>query len=265
MLLTSEDFRFFRVVRHPRNSYSYGVSQYVRKRGALRYDNDSADCSPQGTKYTLDWMKATFEQPPADLRLPLKAGATFSWTVAISDWEPNEYELMVKYRKHDNPSNAGVTYAYSNQLSLDVLTDEPRQNDVVEMHVRQRDKTELVPGQPVPLEILFINKSETELVFPLWKGTKDDLDLSDMLFCYGSDGRILPLTTKVAGPMEIRIPINESFTLPVDAPQGTVVSRAVFFNPSFSPKIGSHDPNRFEHGWHWSEHWQHPSVRAQFP
>ena len=133
------------------------------------------------------------------------------------------------------------------------------------MHVRQRENSELKPGQPVPLEIVFHNRSETEMVFPFSKGTTDDLDLSDMLFCYGSDGHLLPITSKVAGPIEIRISVNESFTLPVDAPAGTVVARAVFYNSDFSSKISSDDPGRFLQGWHWSEHWQHPTVREQVP
>ena len=267
--LTSEDFRFFRVVRHPRNSRAtYGVSPFARPRGVLRRAAETADLSPQDTKYTLNWMKPTPWQPLEairDIQVPLKAGATFSWKVTFSDWEPNEYELVVRYQKHDNAGIGDRRHIYSNSLYLDVLTDEPRQHDVVEMHVRQRDDTELKPEQPVPLEMVFRNRSEKELTFPFYKGTKDDLDLSDMLFCYGNDGRVLPLTSQVAGPMEIRIPVNESFTLPVDAPAGTVVARAVFYNDTFSPKIGPDDPDRFVRGWHWSEHWQHPSVRLQFP
>ena len=270
LILTSGDFVFSRQVRHPRNQTSYGTRPGVRQRGVLRYSGSGCEMPPQDSKYTLNWMKLTPEQPLEvihDIRVPVKAGATFSWNVTISDWEPNEYELMVQYLRFDNPAHrdGSYQYLYSNALSLDVLSDEPRRDDVVEMHVRQRDKTDLKSGQPVPLEIVFHNCSDKELLFPFWKGTTDDLDLSDMLFCYGSDGRLLPITSKVAGPMEIRIPVNESFTLPVDAPEGTVVARAVFYNNKFSPKIGSDDPERFTHGWHWSQHWQHPSVREQLP
>jgi hypothetical protein len=261
LILTSEDFAYSRKVRHPRNSVAYGTRPGVRQRGVLRYDELGMQLPPQYTK----------SQPRSDDSVRIKEGATHSFNVTVSEWryaawEPNEYELMVEYRKHDNPKPGGGTFVYSNPLSLDVLSDDPRQHDVIEMHLRQRDKTVLQAGQPVPLEIVFHNRSQTELRFPFYKGSKDDLDLSDMLFCYGSDGRILPLTNKVAGPMEIRIPVNESFTLPVDAPEGTVVARAVFYNPDFSPKLKSpDDPDRFTHGWHWSEHWQHPSVRAQVP
>ncbi|MEJ7596209.1 MAG: hypothetical protein WKF77_32275 [Planctomycetaceae bacterium] len=269
LILKSQELRFVRVVRHPRNAgAAYGLSSIVRPRGVLRYAPQTAELSPQDTKYTLDWMNATFKDPPSELQVLVKPGATFSWNVTLSDWAANEYELMVQYLKFDNPSSRDgpYQYVYSNPISLDVLTDEPRQDDVVEIHVRQRDKTELKPEQTVPLEIVFHNRSPQELKFPFYKGTTDDLDLSDMLFCYGNDGRVLPLITKVAGPMEICIPVNESFTLPVDAPEGTVVARAVFYNDKFSPKLkgGDDAPDRFVHGWHWSEHWQHPSVRAQF-
>ena len=117
----------------------------------------------------------------------------------------------------------------------------------------------------MPLEISFQNKTDVEWRFPFQKGTKDDLDLSDMLFCYGNDGRVLPLTAKVSGPMEIRVPIHKTFVLPVDAPAGTVVARAVFLNRAFQVPRNKEDfdLDRFVMGWHWSEHWQHPSVRQQ--
>jgi len=200
-----------------------------------------------------------------DIRVPVKAGATVSWAVTISDSEPNEYELMVIFSKDDEPRISGGPPVYSNRLSLDVLTDEPRRDDVVEVHVRQRENSELKAEQSLPLEIVFHNRSETELTFPFSKGTADDLDLSDMLFCYGIDGHLLPITSKVAGPMEIRIPVNGSFTLPVNAPAGTVVARAVFYNSDYSPKISSDDPGRFIHGWHWSEHWHDPMFRELVP
>ena len=268
LTLTAKDFDFLRSVRHPGNFGGYGSNTDARRRGILRNHSTGAPLAPQDTKYTLKLMN-DLTHPHLDelydIQVPVKAGATVSWTVTISDWEPNEYELMVVFSKDDEPRISGGPSVYSNRLSLDVLTNEPRKDDVVEMHVRQRENSELKPGQPVPLEIVFHNRSETEMVFPFSKGTKDDLDLSDMLFCYGSDGHLLPITSKVAGPIEIRISVNESFTLPVDAPAGTVVARAVFYNSDFSSKISSDDPGRFLHGWHWSEHWQHPTVREQVP
>ena len=126
--------------------------------------------------------------------------------------------------RHGSTPDAGV---YSNRLALDVLTDEPLKDDVIELHVRQRDNADLKARRPVPLEIVFQNRSNIELKFPIPKSTKDDLDLTDLLFCYGNDGTLLPLITRIAGPTEIVIPVNGSFTLPVDAPVGTVVARAV--------------------------------------
>jgi len=65
----------------------------------------------------------------------------------------------------------------------------------------------------------------------------------------------LPLPTTVSAPKEIRIPPHDAFVFAVDAPAGTVVARAVYYNnPIASPKV--------EYAtWHWSEHWLAPSVR----
>ena len=268
LTLTAKDFDFVLGSRHPGSFGGYGSNTAVRKRGILRNHSTGAPLAPQDTKYTLQLMNDVTHphlDELHDIQVPVKAGATVSWTVTISDSEPNEYELMVIFSKDDEPRIIAGPSVYSNRLSLDVLTNEPRKDDVVEMHVRQRENSELKPGQPVPLEIVFHNRSETELAFPFSKGTTDDLDLSDMLFCYASDGHLLPITSKVAGPMEIRISVNESFTLPVDAPAGTVVARAVFYNSDSPQKISSDDPGRFIRGWHWSEHWQHPKVREQVP
>ena len=268
LMLTAKDFDLVLGIRHPGNYGGYGSNKAVRKRGILRNHSTGTPLAPEDTQYALQLMNDVTHphlDELYDIQVPVKAGATVSWTVTISDWEPNEYELMVVFSKDDEPRISGGPSVYSNRLSLDVLTNEPRKDDVVEMHVRQRENSELKPGQPVPLEIVFHNRSETEMVFPFSKGTTDDLDLSDMLFCYGSDGHLLPITSKVAGPIEIRISVNESFTLPVDAPAGTVVARAVFYNSDFSSKISSDDPGRFLQGWHGSEHWQHPTVREQVP
>ncbi len=272
LILDTNELMIWFTVRHPpavmfnafHQSYG-GISPHKRPRGVLRYSPGGMNLFPQDTRYTANPVHAFSPQPRGENPVSVKAGGTFAWKVTISGWLPNEYELFVKYHKYDKDATPFNT-VMSNLLSLDVLTDEPRLNDLIELHVRLRDKTELKPGQPVPLEIVFQNRSEAELRIPFLKGTKDDLDLSDMLFCYGNDGRILPLTTKVAGPMEIRVPVNGSFTLPVDAPAGTEVARAVFHNASFTPKWkGEGDPNGYVHGWHWSEHWQHPSVREQVP
>jgi len=259
-----------------------------RKRGVLRESRYPADLFPHDTVFTSRPDNASGPQPRGESPIRVKTGETFSWKVTISGWSPNEYEMMLMYRKYDqdeNDSSLDRMTVLSSHLYLDVLSDEPRMDDLIELHVRQRENTMLQPGQPVPLEIVFQNRSENELIiYPgnsmmgfrehvtweqrlkLMKGAPDDLDLSDLLFCYGSDGRVLPLTSKVAGPMEIHIPVNGSFTLPVDAPAGTEVARAVFHNSTFTPKMKSEsDPNRYVHGWHWSEHWQHPSVRAQVP
>ncbi len=293
MLLHKHELHLWLTSRHPPGTYLNGINHSFgeflnirRQRGVLRDASYPANLFPRDSVFNSPPQNAS-DAPNSDALVRVKTGETFSWKVTISGWLPSEYEMFVTYHKFDqneNDSPKDRMTVLSNHLYLDVLTDEPRLNDLIELHVRQRDKTLLQPGQTVPLEIVFQNRSENDLtIYPgnadffrkhvtweqklkLMKGAPDDLDLSDMLFCYGSDGRVLPLTSKVAGPMEIRIPVNGSFTLPVDAPAGTEVARAVFHNSSFTPKLnGESDPNRYVHGWHWSEHWQHPSVRTQVP
>ena len=299
MILDTKELRIWLTSRHPPGTYynagenSFGGFLNIkRKRGVLRDATYPANLLPRDTHFTFLPHNAWGPQPQSGASVRVKTGETFSWKVTISGWSPDEYEMFVTYHKYsqdENDSPMDRFQVLSSHLYLDVLSDEPRMDDLIELHVRQRENTLLRPGQPVPLEIVFQNLSEDVLsIYPgnwgmvsgsgfqkhvtweqklkLMKGSADDLDLSDILFCYGSDGRVLPLTGKVAGSMEIRIPVNGSFTLPVDAPAGTEVARAVFHNASFTPKWkGESDPNRHVHGWHWSEHWQHPSVRAQFP
>jgi hypothetical protein len=275
LTLDNNDLFLLSTVRHPPapgyNGFQRFYSEWRPKikheqRGVFRYCRNSANLFPQDSELRSNPNYARVPQPRSDHPVSVKAGESFRMKVTISGWEANEYELMVEYRNSRDTDNSSGSYSISNPLALDVLTDEPRKDDVVELRVRQRDKTEIKPGQPVALEIEFKNQSKTELRFPILKGTKDDLDLSDLLFCYGADGRLLPLKKKVAGPMEIRIPVGESFTLPVDAPEGTVVARAVFMNQNFAPPLPKAEKGNTEWaiwGWHWSGHWIAPSIRQQ--
>ncbi len=264
LTLGDRDLLLFVTVRHPPGqSYNGGHRFYgvrpTQPRGVLRYLLHRVDLFRHDMEFTSYPQLARDKLDP-ESPVHLKPGESHSWRVTISNWPSNEYELMVQFHKRRSPDISGGSFVFSNPLFLDFLTDDPRRDDLVEMRVRLRENAEIKPGQPIPLEIVFRNKALKELRFPFVKGTKDDLDLSDMLFCYGNDGRVLPLTKKISGSMEIRIPVNESFTLPVDAPEGTVVARAVFYNAEISrPSLG--DSNRYVWGWHWSEHWLAPSVK----
>lgn len=281
--LSSYDLMLLVTVRHPpANGGGYtiygGTGDYgsgrLRRRGVLRYFARYANLGPQDSEFPWCPVSNLNDRPPGG-PVQVQPSKTHAWKVTISNsapkqhefdhWLPNEYEIMVRYRKSGTRDESGGSYTFSNPLSLDVLTDEPRQDDVMEMSMRLRENAEIKPGQPVPLEIVFRNKLKKELRFPFSKGTPDDLDLSDFLFCYDKDGRVLPLTKKVSGSMEIVVPVNEPFVFPIDAPEGTVVARAVFLDGKYSPATDDKVFNleRYAWGWHWSEHWQAPSLRRR--
>jgi hypothetical protein len=271
LVLDTNEFMFFPAVRHPPglqyNGYhpTFGENNKRPQRGVLRYHEIPSNLSPKDTKFDENPPGASFPQPGSENPVRVKSGATYSWNVTLTNWDANEYELKVRYRKYfDNPNIRGGSVTFSNSLYLDVLSDEPRKNNRLELRVQQREKTEFQLGKPVPLEIVFRNRSNAEMRLPFLERSQGDLDLSDLLFCYGEDGRVLPLKTKVPGPIEIRIPVEGSFTLPVDAPAGTEVARTVFVNQKIAPPYPpERDPARFNWGWHWSEHWIAPSIRQR--
>jgi hypothetical protein len=267
LILDSNDLMLLQTVRHPPESeYSAFQQSYgwngLRKRGMWRFVTHPSNLMPRDTLFRENPPQARTPLPHSESPVRIRSRETFSWKVAVMGWLPNEYELAVQFQKYAKETDP-FDSVLSNPLSLDVLTDTPLQDDVIEIHVGRRENTEPKSDHSIALGVVLKNKLQKEVQFAL-KGTKDDLDLADFLFCYGIDGQLLPWTKKVAGSTQVGIPVNGSLTLNVDAPEGTVVARANFYNAQIShPQQGPSDPNRYQRGWHWSAHWIAPSIRQQ--
>lgn len=275
IVVDSDHLSLLVTVRHPPESYLPWKDQslgwfHPRKGGPVRAIRSCSletsiaahDVVIEPGRSHLDCSSVSKEP------VQIKANDKYSWKVTLSNWDPNEYELNVRYRSEQN-RKAGVYYSNrdrydpenfvtSNAISLDVLTDQHRSNCRLELSVRIRERREYAPEKPVPLEIVFRNNDEREMEL-LPRVGQSDLDMGNLIFCYGDDGRLLPLPSNAVAPKKLVIPPGETFVLPVDGPAGTVVARAVYYNNRYATQPS--DKLRSFGGWHWSEHWMAPVIR----
>lgn len=172
------------------------------------------------------WLSVSKLDPPVHL----DPGESRTWTVDVTSLPANEYEVAARY-SHYQEAEKEYVRILSNILRLDVLTDEPKSWQDLEVQLESGAAEEREEAACFPIRARFKNSGKRPLWFALRK-IGDYWDVNEFVLCYDARGTLwsLPTPTGKRSVEKIRLEPGKELVVPACLPGEARVARVAFYH-----------------------------------